>query len=350
MMKCFRVALLLCLSLLLTVSLCACGYKPVASTAEEGRAVFFLDGTHEVKYELFRFVFLQKKQAESDGNEEYFANKNKTELFERYAEEAEAEAAKVYAMFSLCSKYGIDPYSEEIEEEITETLKQTIKGDDATPGYGSQKAYLEDIKSQFLNDSVYRLYLRYDVCERRLAAKLKQDDIIQAKWEDVFSYYNGEETVRDTWILIPYSNLEGYTAGMKQTLWAEASEKSNADFTSMAAQYATIQSAEEMATGIYFGKYEYDTLYKELVDTAFSLAEGETSEPFYSGDGLYIVRRLPKDVQYLADESNRDLLNEGYMLNAFGQMLAEEELRLLDAISYTDYYATLTFDSIKMSD
>lgn len=348
MKKMLRSFFVFCLAALMLFSLCACGYRPVKSTKDESATVFSFDGKHEVKYELFRFLFLQKKQAESNGDDSYFEGKDKNALFAEYAKEAEREAAKVYALFSLCEKYGVDPYAEEIEDEITETIKATIDGDETNEGYGSKRAYLDDIRTVFLNDSVYRLYLRYDICERLLAAQLKKDGVIGAEWADVSAYYCGDETVCATWVLIPYSNLGGYTEGMRRELYEQAKGKSNDDFKKMAAQYALTQSPDELAIGLYFGRYEYDALYQELVETAFSLEEGETSEPFYSGDGLYILRRLPKDLSYIADEDNREALNEGYMLGSFGAMLAEEEARLLSSVSYTETYEALVFDSVKM--
>lgn len=347
-MKMLRSCLILCLAALMALSLCACGYRPVESSEEESMPLFSFDGNYQVKYELFRFLFLQKKQAASDGEDSFFEGKDKKALFAEYAKEAEREAAKVYALFSLCDKYGIDPYAEEVEEEITETIKTAIDGNEAYPGYGSPQKYLDEIATQFLNDSVYRLYLRYDICERLLAAKLKKEEVITAPWDDVLTYYCGEETVCATWILIPYANLDGYTEGMRRTLYEEARAKSNEDFKKMAAEYALIQSPDELATGLYFGRHEYDELYSELVETAFSLEVGETSEFFYSGDGLYILRRLPKDMTYLNDESNREKLNEGYMLGLFGDMLEKETERLLGAVTYTDAFSALAFDSVKM--
>lgn len=349
-MKIVRSVLLFCLTLCLALSLFSCGYRAEPSTAEEAAAVMTLDGKYSVPYELFRFIFLQKKQAESGGDENYFKDKDKEALFHAFSEEAEAEALKVYALFSLCEKYGIDPYSEEVEEEIEEEIALLIEGDDYTAGYGNYKSYLADIKEQFLNDSVYRLYLRYDACERRLAAKLKADKVITSPWEDVFAYYYGDETVCVSWILIPYGNLGNYTEAMRQDLLNEAKGKTDEAFKQKAAEYAITQSAEELARGVYFGRYEYDELYDELVDTAFALEEGETSELFFSGDGLYILRRLPKDIQYISREENRDAFNEGYMLNLFGKMLADEEARLSETLVYTDTYRALDFDAIKMPD
>ncbi|MBO5755751.1 MAG: peptidylprolyl isomerase [Clostridia bacterium] len=339
-----------CLAMLMALSFVACGYRPVASTEAESTPIFSFDGKHEVKYELFRFIFLQKKQAESGGDDAYFEGKDKAALLAEYVKEAEREAAKVYALFSLCEKYGIDPYAEEVEEEITAQVELAIQGSESEYGYGSVKAYLKEIGEQYLNDSVYRLYLRYDICERLLSAKLKKDEVITAKWEDVFAYYYGEETVCATWVLIPYSNLSGYTEGMRRTLYEEAKLKSNDDFKKMAAEYAISQDPKELSTGLYFGHYEYDELYSELVETAFSLAEGETSEPFYSGDGLYILRRLPKDMLYLGNENNKEMLNEGYMLHLFGQMLAAEEERLLTTVTYGDAFSSITFDGVKMTE
>lgn len=347
-MKILRFALLLCLALCLTFSLAACGYKAVPSTAEEAAAVMTLDGKYQIPYELFRFVFLQKKQADSDGKEDYFKGKDKKALLEAYTAEAVAEAAKVYALFSLCEKYGVDPYAEEIDEKIDEEIAFIIEGDDYTPGYGSHKTYLAEIKKQFLNDSVYRLFLRYDLCEQRLAAKLKQDKVITAKWEDVFAHYSGEDTVCVSWILLPYANLGNFTEAQRQRILNEARAKTNEDFCKMAAEFSTTQVPDELVRGVYFGRYEYDDLYRELVDTAFSLEEGETSDIFFSGDGLYILRRLPKNPAYLANEDNREDLEEGYMLDLFGKMLAEEETRLVKTVTYTDAYRDITFDSVKM--
>ena len=95
MKKMLRSLFLLCLAALMTLSLCACGYRPVKSTEEESAPVFSFDGKYQVKYELFRFLFLQKKQAASNGDDSYFEGKDKNALFAEYAEEAEREAAKV---------------------------------------------------------------------------------------------------------------------------------------------------------------------------------------------------------------------------------------------------------------
>ncbi len=347
-MKVFRSALLILLAAVCIFGLAACGYKAVPSTKEEAATVLTLDGKYEAPYELYRFLFLQKKHALDDGKESYWTGKDKKAAFNEIDKTVKEEICRTYALFSLCDKYGIDPYSDEIEDVIEAEIVKTIEGDGENPGYGKYKNYLAEIKKEFLNDSVYRFYLRYDACEARLAAKLKQDKVITAKEEKVFAYYAGKETVCATWILLPYGQLENYSEAMRESILADAKAADNETFKQMAAQYAITQSAAELAEGVYFGKYEYDLLYKELVDTAFALAEGETSDAFFSGDGLYIVRRLPKSMEYLADESHAEALAEGYMLNVFYRMLWEEENRLAGTVAVTDVYRGLAFDTIKM--
>ena len=156
-----------------------------------------------------------------------------------YVKEVEREAAKVYALFSLCEKYGIDPYAEEVEEEITAQVELSIQGSETEYGYGSVKAYLKEIGEQFLNDSVYRLYLRYDICERLLSAKLKKDEVITAKWEDVFAYY------RDTYFAsdldVEFLLREG-ASNLQYSYWPNG----GGDWTQMSGSFLSTSSMQRL--------------------------------------------------------------------------------------------------------
>jgi parvulin-like peptidyl-prolyl isomerase len=87
-----------------------------------------------------------------------------------------------------------------------------------------------------------------------------------------------------------------------------------------------------------------------LTQTAFSLEVGETSSFIDSGDGIYLVRRLPKDDAYLSDAKNLPDFTEYYLLNTFYRMLAMEAEHLVSTAVVTSLFETLSLDTVQMAD
>jgi hypothetical protein len=109
-----------------------------------------------------------------------------------------------------------------------------------------------------------------------------------------------------------------------------------------------IYTDAELDRGFYIGRYQLDAYYETLTETAFSLEMGETSSWIHSGDGVYLVRRLPKDESYLENGENLADFTEYYLLNSFYRLLSEESTRLASAAVYTDAHKELSFESIRM--
>ena len=106
----------------------------------------------------------------------------------------------------------------------------------------------------------------------------------------------------------------------------------------------------QIARGFYIGRYQLDPYYQALTDTVFSLEMNETSGWIDAGDGRYLVRRLPKEEEYLSEQKNLADFTEYYLLNAFHGMLAETGDTLIEGAHYTDVYGTLSFETVKMPD
>ena len=103
-------------------------YKPVESSEEEARVVLSLSlggNTYNVRYELYRTLFLTYKSEFDGGDHTVWSGDKKEEYIERINERIVSEAAEIFAVFELCARLGIDCYTDDIEDE-TSTLSSAI--------------------------------------------------------------------------------------------------------------------------------------------------------------------------------------------------------------------------------
>lgn len=347
-MKIFRSLFALLLTLSLLLSFVGCGYPAVRSSGEERETVLTLDGKYDVSYELYRFYFLSEL-ALSERDPALLTAEEKTALFAEIHGKALAEIASVYAVFKLCEAHEIDVESRDFDKYVKENVIAAIEGDENYVGYGDKDTYLAEIKNAYMNDSVFRFLLRYRYAEQVLGAKLRDTGALQSDPEHVLAYMSSDECVRVSWIYIPYTVLPGYTEAKLAETEAEAKRATDEGFLAMTHKgLPDLYSDEELDRGFYLGKYQLDPYYEALTETAFSLEMGETSSFIDSGDGKYIVRRLPKDKEYLSDPKNLPDFTEYYLLNKFYGLLAEEGARLADTAVTAELFATLSLDEIRM--
>ena len=351
-MKAYRY--ILALLLLASVLICAVGcsgYAPVASTEEEMETVLTLDGgTYEVPYELYRFYFLSEL-AQSNKRIENLNDAEKAAFLNTLRECTLEELCTLYAVFSLSAAHGIDPYDKEMDDMVDEGIVTAVEGDDVYLGYGDFDSYLAAIKAANMNDSVFRFLLRYQYAEARLGAALRDRGTIAADADTVRAYIRSDDCVRVSWIYISYAQVESYTEQQFFEMEQRAKMANDEDFLKMTHQVLPdTYSDAELDDGFYIGKYQLDPYYQTLTDAVFSLEEGETSHWVESGDGRYLVRRLPKDEAYMADEANLADFTEYYLLNTFYRMLYEESVRLRATVVTLPVYEGLTFDRVKMPD
>lgn len=339
-------ALLMALAAALSLASCS-KYPPVSSSKKEKATVFTADGAYEAPYELYRFVFLNARSGEGDVSK--MNAEERAAVFARCDARARAEISRVYAVFALCERNGIDPYEKEIDKAVKAAVTDAIENEGN--GFGDYDTYLKALKEGYMNDSVFRFYLRLNILEERLARAMHSDAFVKEDDQTVRDYFKSDAAVRATWIYIPYGSAayENFTPSMLEELVADAKAATDEEFVRTAQQYLqTLYMPEELSRGFYFGKYQLDAYYEKLTETAFSLAEGETSELIHSGDGVYIVRRLPKVDAYIDSEDNIEELREYYLLDSFYRVLSEESTRVLGTLKASALYEDITLDSVKM--
>lgn len=342
----------LVLASILALSACS-AYPEEKGTDEERMKIASLDGHLYPTYDLYRFVFLSNKQNLLREGVEGDA------LFAACDAAAKEEIYRLYALFSLCEKNEIDPYSKEIDKEVNALLKELIEGDGkGNEGYGSFEAYLAAIKENYMTDRVSRLYIRYAVCEARLAKALTEKEAFKVSDEDLAAFYNGEELVNVMWAYFsPEMQHFNDPALVAAVINNAKNTKNSEDFYKIAVNYQNLffNMTEEMEGGVLVAKRQLSLEYKALTDAIFALSEGQTSEEIRIGYseksksyGIYIAHRLAKPTLDLTNEEQRAEVEESYKLNAFYKLLEEEAARLKQNTRYYDFYHTITLETVTM--
>ena len=148
------------LVVVLSLMLVSCNkYPPKKSTREERRVVMTLslDGEkYEVKYELYRALFLNYKNQVDSGNHSVWASEQKNEYIDRINAIIARKAAEIYSVFHLAGKLGIDPYSKDVNEQIEEYVRISVEGNEAdVMGFGGDyDAYLEYMETGSIPEDV----------------------------------------------------------------------------------------------------------------------------------------------------------------------------------------------------
>jgi hypothetical protein len=157
-------SLILIISSLALLVGCDNKYKPVESTEEEARVMFTLSfegETYEVRYELYRALFLANKPIVDRGDDSVWSGEHSDEYISRINEIITAKASDIFAAIHHAKSIGYDAYSSDADAKIQEYIKGAVEGDGEQIGHGSYDAYLQSLKDNYLNYSVATLLMRY---------------------------------------------------------------------------------------------------------------------------------------------------------------------------------------------
>ena len=105
------ISLLIIISALLSLVSCGAKYPPVESTQQEATVLFTLtaDGvSYDVKYELYRALFLAHKGEVDGGDESVWSGELRDEYVEKINEIIIPKIADIYATIRLAEKIGVN--------------------------------------------------------------------------------------------------------------------------------------------------------------------------------------------------------------------------------------------------
>lgn len=357
--------------LIFTLTLCATGcknqkYPPIESTKEEARVVMTLlidNEKYEVKYELYRALFLSNRTAVDGGDRSVWSGNDKEKYIEEINEIIKDKASKIYSVFHLAKSLGIDPYSKEIDEQITEYIRISVEGEDDTIGFGGDyEAYLKSLNDAGLNYSTQELMLRYSILLEKIDEyyKGKNDEVlgyVNSKYdlsdEELRAYYFGNDCVR---VLHAYmqEGVGGDTeAKMESIRNGISSAKSDIDIALYIINHTLVTPTDliqnKKVSGITIGRYAIDENYESYREAAFSLSVGQTSKVIkVTGDDTeyYVIYALEKNEEHYNMCNNE--IKESFFDNLISKKLLEISDKLAANVTFEKSYNEINHGEISI--
>ena len=350
-------------------------YKPVDSTEEESRTVMTLsfgNKTYQVKYELYRALFLTYRDEVDGGDRSVWQGESKADYIEKINKRIIERAVDIYSTFAVAESIGINPYSTEVEKEINNYINVSIEGgalgDTLYPGYESYEAYLAALESLYLNYSVQTLLFRYsivsDLIDDYYMGTLTEDTIesgvvgnpdgkLDYTREDVEAFYNSDECVRVLRTFVSEDmdlNPETRAESVRAAIAKVASGGESAVRREMINKGSTT-SVPELESGFIIGKYNLSkSYYADMVDAAFALPVGGVSEVVRIHDGnrmcYYIIYRAEKSDAHL--DGAYASIAYIYLRNEIGKIYADCAADMIESAEFTDVMSTIDHSAISM--
>ncbi len=364
-MKKIIAVLLLALTLIFTVS-CSEKYEPVESTKEEARVVMTVragDEEYEIKYELYRAFFLTYKEEVGGSDAEVWSGEDRAEYIEKINKMIADRALEIYSTLHFAETLGIDPYSNEFEDEISEQIRIGVEGGEGHKGHnGDYGAYLDSLKENNLNYSVSVLLLRYQLTLEAINDYYREitdlmfdesEDEHEASKELLTEYYYSDECVRVLHIF--YGDGVKTKSELEKVRDDMIAQPSDMDVALYIINHSLGLESElikdKQVSGSIIGKYALNNLYySEYSEAAFTLERGEVSEVIHvkgENPGYYIIYMLGKNEDHFKSEYKS--IASSYVDNLVGKKLDAICAEMNSSLNYTEEYAEIVHSEISMN-
>ena len=352
--------------LTMLLSLFSCGgkqYSPVASTDEENRVLvkFNFEGeTYELKYELYRALFLSHSTTYDNGDKSFWSTPESNTAKKELNDTIIALATEIFAALHLSKKIGYDPFSNDADKKIKEYIKESVEGGSVKGFDGDYEAYLAHLKSLNLNYSVQTLLFRYSIAYEKILEYYKgtadidaptpdmEEGALNYTEEDVKNFYFSDESAR---ISIITFNAEYITEEtVRQRRDKIASYTSLSDALNYAVQF-TAGDPEDILSGAVIGKNSMDaTFYSEVIKSAFSMSVGDVSHviPISTDKKIeyWIICKMEKDAGYVETEFER--IEEVYVSQKIGEIIENVRVSIESTAKETSVMENLDLSKISM--
>lgn len=364
------------LAVLTFISFTSCGesdYPPVESSKLESTVVMTLkidDEEYDVKYELYRALFLNIREEIDGGDRSVWSGENKDDYVARADAKIKEQIADIYAVIHVSEKIGMDVYSSEFDDLIEEYIELSVEGgyydDYKLVGFdGDYDAYLKHLSEMNLNYAAHDLILRYQIASGRIydhyagytdGEFLEEyvEGALKYTKEEVKAFYkNNDECVRVIRAFLPKTSFSEQRAEeIRQTICEKKVYGTDAviDYV-IGLGVPTADS--EITNGDIIAKHNLDpAYYADMVEEAFSVGYFEVSAviPISTGDssstGYNILFKINKTDEHFEDcyESIETI----YIQNKIGEMIDSASDILLASAKTTSFLDTLDRSAISM--
>lgn len=348
------ITLLMLVALIATVlSLASCGknggYAEIPSSKKESTPVATLGG-HEVRYELFRAYFSAMYSGKTEGMTEAEWENAKTAVLR--------EIALLYATFDVAEANGVDPYGDEIDEEVAERVKIDYEGGEANgviiEGVGDRDKYKAALAAANLTDAVNRLIYRCDATQAALYDYLVTNYAYgkdTGAESDARTFFDSADCAHGVWVHVSddmwptRADARAFAEEQRNRL-ATASDYAEVRKILIATFSDQVLSKDEMDHGLYVSKNQGNNpLQRALVADIFSLAPFACGEIRDGDDGVWFAVGLPKDsADYDRDPNGiYDLMLEETEID---RPIAEKAETYLSGVSYSSAFPTFSEETL----
>ena len=328
-------------SLFLVIAMIACALiscsedVSLESTEEDLRTVMTIEG-FDVPYEQFRYFFMNYKTQIESGESDVWTKEGGDALRADLDASVVGALRGVYAVLDLCRDYGININDDSIQLAVEATIAETIESYDGKNN--GHKKYAAGLAENYMTDSVYRFLVGVDLCETELYNTFLDLSVIDGSDEAALANINGDDFIRTVQILIKNDAGDDVEENRKTAEDLLARIKNGEDFDTLVGRYS--EDLSMTPDGYYSTHLE---LIEEYEEEAYKLEIGEVSEVVESYLGFHIIKRLPKESEYI--EKNFDNLKTQYLASSFYSILEEEKGKL--DVQKNSLYESFTVENMK---
>ncbi|MBO5354786.1 MAG: hypothetical protein J6B09_01810 [Clostridia bacterium] len=289
------------LALVMAVSLCGCSSSgAMRPTAIANKVVARADDI-DITYDSLYYVTMTRiKELKIVYGEDALADPQRCAELETFVKANLLTRAE--ALISIGHEYGLDiekgDIAANVQAEIDAMLQGSFEGD--------EDAYAEGLNAMFMTDRYLRAYLATEnYLSKAIISEMLMRDEIDDSDETARNLINSDSFLHTVHVFIDRGN-------------GKTDEENRANAAALQARVAAKTTSEEryeqmrkelggvynndyfdlLGNGYYFTRGETERVYE---DAAFALNDYEVSPVIESVEGYYIVMRLPKDENYIAD-------------------------------------------------
>ncbi len=348
------------------LSSCSENYPPIESSEEENRVVMtlrFEEEKYDVKYELYRALFLTLKPSVDGGDDSVWSGSDKQKYIDEINQKIIARVSDIFSVFSIAKEIGIDVYSKSYDKQVKTLVKASVEGgivgDLSYEGFGGDyEKYLNSLKEIYLNYSVQDLMMRYALATEEIYYYYRGDINNDANLgnlsytkDDVKAFYDSEDSVRIRRLFLSSDSPSFTTERVQEIREKIAAATTEEEVIYLMINYSlTADTGSEMKNGTIVGKHNLDSFYyQDFTDAAFTIPYFGTSEPIKVSttinDGYFILYKTRKESTHF-EECYEEIRNV-YVENRIGEILDARRDAL--ASGATDSLASSFFESLDYS-
>jgi len=301
----------LLLSLLLTLPLVGCSASRAVRADAKATRVVATAGNVEILYEEIYYLAMNKiydlKLAHGENALDDPARVQELKDFV-----AAALPSRQHALLSLAADYGIDIESGDVGKGVDDYMASVLADSFAD----DRDAYIESLAAEYLTDHYVRTFVAVEeYLPTAIILAMMERGELDTSDEAARARINGEDMIRTTHVFISRDNAlyteeenRAHAAEVQAKIAAKTTERDRMLAMSDALGGKYNNDYDNVAGhGYYFVRGEMDKAYE---DAAFALAEYGVSDVVETDAGWYIIMRLPKDADYIADQQNFEVLKQ----------------------------------------